>query len=148
MMALLESPIIKNFETPNCKVRTLNPIEKDVIKSVIGNDPEIPETIYNRIQESLNNGKNVNAILKLTTDDGNTYWTINRFEPSIANNFKSSFSVKTKFTTKECIEKTQKLYHVLNMIETAVNNKYADKYLEGFLEEKCINFNEIAAFYS
>ncbi len=148
MMALLETPIVENFETQNYKVRTLNPIEKDVIKSVIGNDPEIPETIYNRIQESLNKGQNVNAILKLKTDDGNTYWTINRFEPSIGNNFKSSFSVQTKFTTKECIEKTQKLYHILNKIEIAVNNEYADKYLEGFLEEKCIDFNEIAVFYS
>jgi hypothetical protein len=148
MMALLERPIVENIERQNCKVRSLNLIEKDVIKNIIGNDPEIPQTIYNRIQENLNKGKNVNAILKLRTEDGNSYWTVNRFEPSINNKFKSNFTVKTKLTTQDCVEKTQKLYQVLNKIEVSVNEEYADKYLEGFLEEKCIDFNEMESFYS
>ncbi len=147
-MALLERPIVENIERQNCKVRSLNLIEKDVIKNIIGNDPEIPQTIYNRIQENLNKGKNVNAILKLRTEDGNSYWTVNRFEPSINNKFKSNFTVKTKLTTQDCVEKTQKLYQVLNKIEVSVNEEYADKYLEGFLEEKCIDFNEMESFYS
>lgn len=139
---------LDNLNQKNKKVKTLELIEKDIIKNVIGNDPEIPQTIYNRIQENLNKGRNVSAILKLRTEDGNSYWTVNRFEPSINNNFKSNFTVKTKLTTQDCIEKTQKLYHVLNKIELSVNEEYADKYLEGFLEEKCIEFNEIESFYS
>lgn len=148
MMALLERPIVENIEKQNCKVRSLKLIEKDVIKNVIGNDSEIPETIYNRIQENLNEGKNVSAILKLRTEDGNAYWTINRFEPSINNNFKSNFTVKTDFTTEECIEKTQKLYKRLKEIEVLVNEDSANKYLGGFLEEKCIDFSGLESFYS
>jgi uncharacterized protein YjgD (DUF1641 family) len=147
MMALLKSPepIIKN---QNCKVKHLKIFEKDVIRNVIGNDSEIPQTIYNRIQDKLSKGKNVNAILKLKTDDGCSYWTINRFEPSINNNFKSQFTVDTKLTNRKCIDNTRKLYKVLSKIESSVSVDYANKYLEGFLEEKCIEFNEIANFCS
>jgi len=147
-MALLERPLQETLPVQNCKVRSLNLIEKDVIKNVIGNDPEIPQTIYNRIQQNLNNGKNVNAILKLRTSDGNAYWTVNRFEPSINNNFKPHFTVSTKLTTQKCIENTQRLYQILNKIENTVSEEFADKYLEGFLEEKCIGFNEIVNHHS
>lgn len=145
-MALLENPT--TYKEQNCRVRPLNLIEKDVIKSAIGNDPEIPETIYNRIQKNLNKGRNAVAILKLRTEDGAAYWTVNRFEPSVNNNFKSHFTVSTKLTTQTCIEKTQKLYLTLNKIENSVDENYADKYLTGFLEEKCIEFNEIASLHS
>lgn len=148
MMALLERPIAKTYNNQNCKIKLLDVIEKDVIKNVIGNDPEIPETIYNRIQARLNDGKNVTAILKLKSDDGCAYWTVNRFEPSVNNKFKPHFTVATNLTTQKCIEKTQKLYHILNKIENTVSELYAEKYLEGFLEEKCIDFNEISALYS
>lgn len=148
MMALLEKPVIKAYKNQNCRVKLLELIEKDVIKNVIGNDPEIPETIYNRIQTHLNDGKNVTAILKLKSDDGCSYWTVNRFEPSVNNKFKPHFTVATNLTTQKCIEETQKLYQVLNKIENIVSEEYAEKYLEGFLEEKCIEFNGISEFYS
>ena len=110
----------KNIEIPNLLSSRLihfKLVEKDIIKNVIGNDSEIPETIYNRIQSNINKGYNVTAILKLKTEDGNSYWTENRFEPSLNNNFKSNFTVSTKITTKRCVEKTQKLYRILNKIE-------------------------------
>lgn len=149
MFALELNPGIPNFsKTHNCTVKQLPRIEKTIIRNVIGNDPAIPETIYNRVQEYLSEGKNVNAILKWRTDDNNSYWTISRFEPSANNKFKSQFSVSTKFTTKKCVNCTQKLYNTLLDIEKKIGIEYANKFLDGYLEEKCIDFNELAMLYN
>ena len=144
----LKTNILDFSKTHNCKVKPLPLIEKSIIRATIGDDPTIPETIYNRIQNHITKGENVNAILKWKTEDNNSYWTISRFEPSVNNNFKSQFSVSTKFTSKKCIGRTKKLYNTLLDIEKGVSLDYADKYLEGFLEEKSIEFNELPEFFS
>jgi hypothetical protein len=146
MMAVLEYPVIENVSKQNARVKYLTPDEKDVIKNVYGHDLEIPQTIYNRIQKNLDNNKSVNAVLKIKTDDGNSYWTVNQFSPSNKN--RSKFIVKTELTTKYCIDKTQKLYNVLCKIENHVSDIYADKYLDGYLEEKCITFSDLVAYHS
>jgi len=148
MLALLNKRPTIDTSKQNARVKQLSTDEKEIIKNVYGNDPEIPKTIYNRIQSNLSNGQNVSAILKVKIDDGNSYWTVNRFEPSINNKFKSKFTVTTSLTNKTCIEKAQNLYNKLTKIENHVNESYANKYLDGFLEEKCINFSEFATLYA
>lgn len=148
MLAILENSNRIVVSKQNARVKDITPEEKDIIKNVFGNDPEIPKTIYNRIQTKLNNGQNVSAILKIKTDDGSSYWTVNRFEPSINNSFKSNFTVSTSLTNNNFIKKIQCLYNRLTRIENHLNEEFADKYLEGFLEEKCIDFSEFATLYA
>ena len=146
MLAALSSQShYQTISKQNAKVKSITPCEKDVIKNVFGNNAEIPQIIYNRIQESLNKGKNTNAILKVKMADGSSYWTNNRFEPSINNQFKNKFTVKTKLSSEDIISKTKKLYKKLSKIEKHLSVLHANKFLNGYLEAKCISFNELVS---
>ncbi len=147
MVALELTPKALNFlETYNRIDKQLPQIKNTVIQNVIDNDPTIPKTIYNRVQKHLLKGRNVNVVLKKRTDDNSSYWAISIFEPSTYN--KLNFSVSTEFATKKCINCIQKLYNTLLDIEKNVSIEYADKFLDGYLEEKCINFNELAMLFN
>lgn len=122
---------------------SLTSYDKDIIQNVYGNDSEIPQTIYNRVQNNLNTGKKTNVILKLELADGNTYWTKNQFNPSISNQSKNNFTVKTELSSQKEIFETKKLYSKLSKIEQSCDTRMADKFLEGYLEEKCISFNDL-----
>jgi len=146
MMPMLR--VIPQFPTNklNARVKSITPKEKDIIKNVFGNDSTIPQIIYNRIQSNLNKGKYTNAMLKIKLGDGTSHWTNNRFEPSTKNNFKDRFTVKTELANTEQVIKTEALYSKLIKIEQHISVTQADKYLVGYLEEKCISFNELTTF--
>jgi len=123
MMAVLK--IQKNNSEQNARVKSIMPSEKEVIKNVFGNDQDIPQTIYNRIQTIINKGTKASAILKIKMPDGSSYWTKNCFEPSIYNKSKKRFTVKR--------------------IEVNLSIQQAEKFLDGYLEEKYIQFNELVS---
>lgn len=143
-------PVLKSrqetFSTKNTVVKYLLPLEKDIIKNVYGNDNEIPQTIYNYIQNNLNLGKKAYAILKIKFENGNSYWTKNIFEPKINTILnKNSFTIKTELSNIEKIATAKQLYSNLNKIEHSFNSNQASKFLDGYLEEKCITFNEFTS---
>ena len=86
MMVALK--IKENRSKQNAKLKSIIPSEKEVIKNVFGNDQDIPQTIYNRIQKLINKGNNTKAILKIKMPDGTSYWTKNCFEPAYIINLK------------------------------------------------------------
>ncbi len=128
----------------NCKVKTLS-TEEFIIKNVIGEHDEIPQTIYFLIQDCLSKGKAVNSILKWQAGDS-CYWINSIFKPGRQSNFRQSFKVETEFTTTKCIQRIKKLYQTLIDIENKKGIVYAKKYLEGYLEEKGIYFNELPQY--
>ncbi len=145
-MPLLKSRPETFATKKNSAIKYLLPLEKDIIKNVYGNDSEIPQTIYNHIQHNLNLGKKAYAILKIKFKNGNSYWTKNIFEPKMTpNSNKNSFTIKTELSDIEKIATAKKLYKILNKIELATNANLASKFLEGYLEEKCITFNEFTS---
>ncbi len=133
--------IITSKKTANTD--SLTSYDKDIIQNVYGNDIEIPQTIYNRVQNNLNTGKKTNVILKIELADGNSYWTKNQFCPCNTSQSKNKFTVKTELSSQKEIFETKKLYRKLTKIEEACNTTMADKFLEGYLEEKCITFNDL-----
>jgi hypothetical protein len=143
MMAALKIQEIKNKQ--NARIKSIIPSEKEVIKNVFGNDQEIPQTIYNRIQKIINKGNSAKAILKIKMPDGSSYWTKNCFEPSIYNKSKKRFTVKTEILNKNEISRTSKLYKSLKRIEDRLSIPQADKFLDGYLEEKYIHFNDLVS---
>ncbi len=146
MMAAIKNPTPYYTNNLNARVKFITPSIKDVIKNVMGNDLEIPQIIYNRIEQNLTIGNNTNAVLKTKLDDGSSYWIKNRFEPSTNNRFKNNFTLKTELLSKTEIEKSKKLYQKLNRIEKHISVNQAGKFLEGYLEEQCITFNELVSF--
>ena len=143
MMAVLK--IQKNNSEQNARVKSIMPSEKEVIKNVFGNDQDIPQTIYNRIQTIINKGTKASAILKIKMPDGSSYWTKNCFEPSIYNKSKKRFTVKTEILNKNEVTNTSKLYKSLKRIEVNLSIQQAEKFLDGYLEEKYIQFNELVS---
>jgi len=77
--------------------------------------------------------------------DGSSYWTKNCFEPSIYNKSKKRFTVKTEILNKNEISRTSKLYKSLKRIEDRLSIPQADKFLDGYLEEKYIHFNDLVS---
>lgn len=140
-MAVLKIQELKSKQ--NARIKSIMPSEKDVIKTVFGNDQEIPQTIYSRIQKIINKGNIAKAILKIKMSDGSSYWTKNCFEPSIYNKSKKKFTVKTEILNKDEIGKTTKLYKSLKRIENRLSMQQADKFLDGYLEEHAITFNQL-----
>jgi hypothetical protein len=125
----------------NCRVKTLL-TEEYIIKNVIGEHKEIPQIIYRMIQDCLAKGEQVHSILKWQTEDC-TYWINSFFKPGKQHNFRQSFKIETEFVSTKCIQRIKKLYTNLLDIENKLGVEYAKKYLDGYLEEKGIYFNEL-----
>ena len=143
---MLATPIIPQTfnKTHNCTVKTLS-TEAFIIKNVIGEHKEIPQIIYVLIQECLSKGHSVNSILKWQTTDS-CYWINSLFYPGRQSDFRQGFKIKTEFTSTQCIKKIKKLYKTLVDIENKLGIAYSKKYLEGYLEEKGICFNELPEY--
>jgi hypothetical protein len=131
-------------QTQNCKVISL-PTEVMIIKNVIGNCQEIPQVIYQIIQDSLYNGQIVNAVLKWRVQD-TYYWVNSMFIPGAINYFRDNFTVETNFLSPLGNKQIKKLYKVLIKIEQNLGVEYSKKYLEGYLEENGISFNDLSSY--
>jgi hypothetical protein len=142
-MLIQPSPCI-NKQAKNCKVISL-PTEVMIIKNVIGNYQEIPQVIYQIIQDSLCNGQIVNAVLKWRVQDA-YYWVNSMFIPGAINYFRDDFKIETNFLSPLGNKQIKKLYKVLVKIEQNLGIEYSKKYLEGYLEEKGISFNDLPSY--
>lgn len=143
MVAVQNFPEVKN-NSHNCKVRTLLN-EEFIIKNVIGEHEEIPQIIYKMIQDCISKGKQTSVILKWKTEDS-CYWINSIFKPGRQTDFRQNFKIDTEFTTTSCVKKIKKLYKTLIDIENNLGLTYAKKYLEGYLEEKGIYFNQLPQY--
>jgi len=140
MLAIQTFPQVKKKNT-NCTVKSLL-TEEYIIRNVIGEHKDVPQIIYMMIQDCLSKGEQVNSILKWKTGDS-CYWINSLFKPGRHHDFRQSFKIETDFTTTKCIQRIKKLYATLIDIENKIGVAYAKKYLEGYLEEKGIYFNDL-----
>ncbi|HFS67901.1 MAG TPA: hypothetical protein ENK67_06775 [Flavobacteriia bacterium] len=143
MLAVQTFPQVET-NSHNCQVKSLL-TEEFIIKNVIGNHQEIPQIIYKMIQDCLSRGKQINAILKWKSGDS-CYWINSFFKPGKQNYFRQGFKIETQFLTTKCQQNIKKLYAILIDIEKNSGIEYAKKYLEGYLEEKGIYFNELPKY--
>lgn len=103
-----------------------------------------PKMIFDRIFDCLDKKKNVDFLLKTRTST-KTIWTKNTF---YYDNTKSKFSVEVEeYKNQKVINKFDKLYHCLSNIENKRSSSYANDYLDGYLEEKKINLNEMISHF-
>lgn len=140
-MAKVLLPYKETYNTQNARIKYITPCEKTIIQNVFGHHPEIPQTIFNRIQEKLDSGLTANAILKIKLPDGTSHWVKNSFKPK--NIPTGKFNVSTELLNKKEIKTTSTLYGKLNRIEHFVNVRQAEKFLQGYLEEEKLDFNDL-----
>lgn len=94
------------------------------------------QNLWNKINESQSNF----VLIKNTSVNGKSTWTKSIFE--IKSDNKISFYIKEGITSTETLKSINKLYHILFSLESKAGKQAANKYLEGFLEEKCMTYSE------
>ena len=123
------------------------------IEDVIGlsaedlNYKELPKTIINIIDRHIADKKNINLILKNEIMDGRFYWFLTDYvyKKDKEGNL-DSITYYRKMPYRKAIPFLDELYTRLNKIEKHTSLKIAEKYLEGFLEEKKMSLDEYTRF--
>lgn len=94
------------------------------------------QNLWNKINKNNDNF----SLIKNTSTNDETTWTKSYFQIKSEN--KISFNVKEKITSSNAIKSINKLHGILFSIESKSGKKAAKKYLDGFLEEKCMSYSE------
>jgi len=117
-------------------------------------DKDMPDIIHDEIGKAIMNFGEGVAVLKHKTKYGDYFWAFTHYKPV----YKPDGSFEAFLTRRKPIpakkvhgsaglvkEKVERLYKVLKEIEQYVSYKAAQKYLEGYLEDK--GYASLADFY-
>jgi PAS domain S-box-containing protein len=117
--------------------------------------PDMPKVVFKLLWETIQQGKNINAVIKNLAKDGRYYWIFTEFE--IRKNTDTGeiigYHASRKTISKHVIEIIADLYAKLLEIEKTEGVDASEKYLISFLKDKGDNIEfadimeEIHRFY-
>ncbi len=108
--------------------------------------PEMPKLIQLIIKNSLDNNKEIIAIVKNRTKQGDYFWTLSSFLPNDnPTNLQIAYTTKSVSLPYSAKRKIDQLYSKLLQIENHIDVVTASKYLIGFLEEKGYTYSQYVA---
>ncbi len=100
--------------------------------------PDMPKVVFKLLWETIQQGKNINAVVKNLAKDGRYYWIFTEFE--IRKNTDTGeiigYHASRKTISKHVIEIIADLYAKLLEIEKKEGVDASEKYLISFLKEK------------
>lgn len=105
--------------------------------------PDMPKAIFYIMWQSIKRGQNIMAVVKNLTKDGKYYWVTTDFD--IQRNRDGAIRNYIAFrepTPRKVIKEVEKLYATLLDIEKKKGEKQSIEYLNIFLEEKNMTYNE------
>ncbi len=105
--------------------------------------PDMPKAIFFLVWNSLKAGREVSGVIKNLAKSGKYYWVIADF--SIQTNAKGyieSFTAFRRAVPEKVIEEIEELYDTMLNIEKKHGIKGSLSYLESFLEEKDMSYDE------
>ncbi len=105
--------------------------------------PDMPRAIFFLIWNSLKAGREVSGVIKNLAKSGKYYWVISDF--SIEKNIKGdivSFTAFRRGAPDQVIEEIEELYDEMLSIEKKEGIEGSLLYLESFLDEKKISYDE------
>jgi PAS domain S-box-containing protein len=119
------------------------------VHEVVGNNykqylhKEIPQTIINLAFDKMKKGENFHFVFKDQAKDGRHYWFVTDFEFKYDKdkNIQSITSIR-KAAPRVVIPKIEKLYKKMVKMEQHASMEIAQKFFNGFLEEKGMSFGE------
>jgi len=105
--------------------------------------PDMPRAIFFLIWNSLKAGREVSGVVKNLAKSGKYYWVIADFSIQ-RNNHKEikSFTAFRRAAPNQVIEEIEELYETMLDIEKKHGIKGSLSYLESFLEEKHMSYDE------
>ncbi len=104
--------------------------------------PDMPKAIFYLLWEDIKRGKNISAVVKNRTKNGDYYWVVTDFEI-----LKDSMGNVTEYIayrssiSQQVIDEIEPLYKKLKDIEEQHGMKVSVDYIKTFLHEKGMSYN-------
>ena len=105
--------------------------------------PDMPKAVFYLVWQNLLAGNKISGVIKNLAKDGRYYWVIADLEPKFDS--KGEITALTAFrraAPQDVIDTTEELYETMLAIEKKHGMEKSLAYLEGFLEENEMNYNE------
>jgi len=105
--------------------------------------PDMPRAVFFVVWQTLLAGQPISGIIKNLAKDGRYYWVIADLEPKF--NLKGEIIALTAFrraASQDIIDTTEELYATMLAIEKKHGMEKSLAYLEAFLEEHTLTYNE------
>ncbi len=105
--------------------------------------PDMPRSIFFLVWNSLKSGREVSGVVKNLAKSGEYYWVIADFSIKLNNQGEiESFTAFRRAAPNQVIEEIETLYETMLEIEKKHGIKGSLSYLESFLEEKHMSYDE------
>lgn len=106
--------------------------------------PDMPKVIFKIMWDRLEEGQNIYAIVKNRAKNGKYYWITTDFEANLdkVTNKPISYVAYRQAAPKKVVAEIESLYKKLLEIEKTSGMEGSQKYLNGYLEEKGLNYDE------
>ena len=108
--------------------------------------PDMPKAIFYLMWDSIKNNRNIMAVVKNLSKSGDHYWVTTDFD--IHKNREGKIRNYIAFrhpTSKKIVQVIEPLYEKMLEIEKEHDMDASLSYLEGFLEEKKMSYNQFIA---
>ena len=105
--------------------------------------PDMPKAVFYLVWQNLLAGNKISGVIKNLAKDGRYYWVIADLEPKFDSN--GNITTLTAFrraAPQDVIDTTEELYATMLAIEKKHGMEKSLAYLDGFLEENEMNYNE------
>ncbi len=103
--------------------------------------PDMPAVIFYLMWNQIQNGKNIRALIKNLARSGEYYWVSTDFEIKHEGSTKTYIAFR-RAVSKQTIRTIEPLYEHLLKIEKIHGLEASLVYLQGYLEEKHLTFDE------
>ena len=105
--------------------------------------PDMPKAVFYLVWQNLLAGNKISGVIKNLAKDGRYYWVIADFEPKFNSNGEIiTLTAFRRSAPQKVIDMAEELYATMLAIEKKHGMERSLAYLEGFLEENKMNYNE------
>jgi len=105
--------------------------------------PDMPKAIFFLMWESIKNGRNIMAVVKNLSKSGDHYWVTTDFDIKRDRDGKiRNYIAFRQAAPKEVVKIIEPLYQKMIEIEKMDGMEGSIEYLEGFLNEKKMSYNQ------
>ena len=106
-------------------------------------NPDMPKAIFYLMWESIKSGKNIMAVVKNLAKNGDHYWVTTDFDIQRDREGKiRNYIAYRHAAPKNVVKEIEPLYKKMLEIEKEHGMDASIEYLEGFLEEKGMSYNQ------
>ena len=106
--------------------------------------PDMPKAIFHLLWEHIQNGQNISAVVKNLAKNGDYYWVMTDFEIRRNSSTKAinQYVAFRHVVPKKVVKEISDLYAKMLEIEKADGMSASIDYLNHFLEERQMNYNQ------